>query len=457
MGELQKLVKKYSVQGPRYTSYPTAPQWNESTGESAYRRDLIALGRRVNEGDELALYVHLPFCESLCYYCACNIQITHDKSRSKSYLVALERELSEVRNLLGEKYPLSQISWGGGTPTFLSVDEIRKLYAAICSAFEISTNAEVAIEVDPRVTSDEQLVVLSELGFNRISLGVQDFNPKVQKTVHREQSIEMTEAMLNRARGLGFEGVNFDFIYGLPYQTLESFRETVDTITRIRPDRIALYNYARVPDLRSHQAILEKHPMPDADDRIAIFTMAYDQLIAAGYVAIGMDHFALPKDEMALALGQGSLSRNFMGYTVKKSANMIGIGASAIGELDTGYYQNIRNAKEYEGQIAKTGLAAFRGCELNSDDQRRKWAIQNIMCQFEIPLKEYQTLFGGEFWQDFDIERPFLSEFEREGMIEVEPNAFRVTDQGRLFVRNIAMVFDAYLKKDSAIRFSATV
>jgi len=442
---LRDLIRKYSVSGPRYTSYPTAPQWTENLSEKDYRSEFGTAFQ--NDTDPLALYIHIPFCEQLCYYCGCNIQITKDHERSKKYLEALLRELRELSQLFGKKKTLSQISWGGGTPTFLALSEIETLYRGITDHFEVAREAEVSIEIDPRVTSDGQLKLLSELGFNRASLGVQDFNEEVQKVVNRIQSDLMTHKMLNRCHELGFSGVNFDLIYGLPLQTVDSFKETVEAVIQMNPDRIALYNYAHLPSLRPHQKILEKRKMPEAEERVEIFSHAYERLLDSGYDSIGMDHFALKSDEMAVARQDGRLYRNFMGYTVKKGKGLLGVGASSIGESPNSYFQNVREALSYEKRVAETGLATLRGCFLNQDDLERKWIIQKLMCQFKLDEKEFQSEFGKSLTAGYAPELSELAPFFSEGLLEGSPTALRVTDLGRVFVRNIAMIFDAYLKR----------
>lgn len=444
---LIELIRKYSTSGPRYTSYPTAPQWSEEITEKDYRQELTKDFAEPSE--ELALYVHIPFCEQLCYYCGCNIQISQDHSRSAHYVDALIREVEQTAELLGKKRKLSQISWGGGTPTFLTLEELQRLQKATLSCFELGSEAEISIEIDPRKTSDEQLKLLREIGFNRASLGVQDFNSDVQKAVNRIQSAEMTEQMLKTCHYLGFTGVNFDLMYGLPLQTLETFQKTIEEVIKIRPDRIALYNYAHLPHLIPHQKIFEKFAMPDAEERVAIFSYAYDALLKSGYRSIGMDHFALETDEMYQALLDGRLYRNFMGYSVKKGAGMIGVGASAIGESRHSYFQNVRKAKDYEDRISQTGLSTLRGCHLTQDDKERKWVIQSLMCQFRLDSAEFETVFKKSFENKFENELQQLDGFFEEGILEGSLNSMKVTSLGRLFVRNVAMVFDAYWGKTS--------
>jgi oxygen-independent coproporphyrinogen-3 oxidase len=452
---LTELIKKYSTSGPRYTSYPTAPQWIESLKIEAYREQLKK--SFTGKSDPIALYVHIPFCEALCYYCGCNIQITKDHSRSEIYINALIRELQTVASIIGTRQTLSQISWGGGTPTFLTCQEIEKLHRATLELFDVAPGAEVSIEIDPRVTSREQLSTLRGLGFNRVSLGVQDFNDNVQKAINRIQSVELTGDMLRFCRQIGFEGINFDLIYGLPLQTRESFHRTLEQVIALRPDRIALYNYAHLPSLRPHQKIMDKFSRPDSEDRLAIFTDGYTQFTENGYRSIGMDHFALETDELFLALERETLYRNFMGYTVKRGAGMIGIGASAIGEVGGNYFQNIRETKAYEESIALEGLAAFRGCLLTVDDEQRKWIIQQLMCRFVLRFDEYRNRFGQDFQTQFKNEIHLLQSFKEEGILTVDEKAITVTDLGRLFIRNVAMIFDAYLARPSSATYSGTL
>lgn len=451
---LKQLIQKYNVAGPRYTSYPTAPVFTDSLGTDQYRK---ALAKAAQSDRPLAFYVHIPFCESLCYYCGCNIQITKDRARGPAYVELLLKELESVSSLIGRSRSIQQISWGGGTPTFLTVADLRTLYNGIRNRFPIADGAEISLEVDPRVTSVEQLEALREMGFNRVSLGVQDTNSDVQKAVNRIQPGEMTSQFVERARGLGFRGINLDLIYGLPLQTLGSFEQTIDDILRIKPDRLALYNYAHLPSLRPHQKILEKKPMPSAEERVDIFSMAYDRLLAEGYHAIGMDHFALEEDELFKAVGKGTLYRNFMGYTVKRGSDLIGVGASAIGEVGDSYWQNVRETKPYEERIQAGGLAAFRGCLLTQEDLRRKWVIQRLMCQFALSKKDYENEFKESFDEHFSSEVASLDHFYDDAILEHFSEGIKVTALGRLFLRNVAMVFDEYLKTPKSATFSRTV
>ncbi len=449
---LTDLIVKYSGPGPRYTSYPTAPQWTEAVGAGEYR---AALDRASAEPGPVALYVHLPFCEKLCYYCGCNIQITHDRSRSGSYVSAVQKEIGRLAEILGRR-PISQMSWGGGTPTFLSLTEIESLFHSVADHFEMLPDSEVSIEIDPRVTTADQLRLLRRLGFNRVSMGVQDFNPEVQRAVNRVQPAEDTAKMLAECQDLGFKGINFDLIYGLPFQTPETFSSTIDQLLVMRPDRIAMYNYARLPSLLKHQQILEKFPMPSAEARVEIFTQAFGKLIEAGYVAIGMDHFALKTDALSLALSNGNLYRNFMGYTVQQAKNLLGVGASSIGEVGGGFFQNVKKASEYEAQVEAAGLATAKGLVLSEDDLQRKWVIQHLLCQFHLNPQDFERQFGVGFATRFERELSTLTGLEEDGIVRFNDGGLHITELGRLFVRNVAMVFDAYLGGQKT-QFSQTV
>ncbi len=450
--DLGALVRKYSVSGPRYTSYPTAPQWNEQVATDVFRR---VAGCFKNEGS-VAIYVHIPFCESLCLYCGCNIHLTHDHGVSGRYVSRVIEEMRNVRALLGVRPRASQVAWGGGTPTFLDEEQLCRLHEAITTIFHVDEEAEVSIEIDPRVTSSDQLKTLRRIGFNRVSLGVQDFQEEVQRAVNRVQSTESTRGMLELCRDLGFTGINYDLIYGLPLQTEISFKSTLDVVISHRPDRIALYNYAHLPELRPHQRVLEKYDRPDSQMRISLFEMAYHRFLAEGYVAIGMDHFALPHDELAKALPQGSLYRNFQGYTVKRGLPLLGFGASAISEFENAYFQNERSVKRYEKRMGETGFATLRGCELTPNDLRSKWVIGELMCRFGVSFQDYKRRFQGDFEVDYARAVAELSPFKDDELCTLSPQGIQITDYGRLFVRNVAMVFDEYVDKSGTSGTSGT-
>ncbi|MBI4404807.1 MAG: oxygen-independent coproporphyrinogen III oxidase [Deltaproteobacteria bacterium] len=450
---VKELIQKYSKPGPRYTSYPTAPHWSDGVGREAYREALALAGTR---SEPFSLYVHIPFCESLCYYCGCNTQISSDHSRAKAYVERIGKELQQTSQLISTRKKINQISWGGGTPNFLSVEEMKALFGAISSVFSVEANSEISVEVNPRLVTFAQLDCLRSLGFNRISLGVQDLNAKVQETVHRGQNCDMTENVLSKCRELGFEGINFDIIYGLPFQTIESFAQTVEQVLTMRPDRIALYNYAHLPSQIPHQRILDPFPRPNAEQRVTIFLNAYQSFLKSGYVNIGMDHFALPTDELSRALSNKTLYRDFMGYTVRKGTDLLAVGASAVSEWDCSYFQNLRKANEYEQSVDNSGLATFRGCRITDEDRRRKWVIQHVMCEGLVSFVQYANSFQSSFEGDFSSELPLLEPFFDEHILERTSAGFEVTSMGRLFIRNVAMVFDAYLKRAEKI-YSQTV
>jgi oxygen-independent coproporphyrinogen III oxidase len=451
--DLKALIGKYSQPGPRYTSYPTAPSWVDTQREEAYSSQLE---KATDASKPLSLYFHIPFCESLCYYCGCNIKITKDHSRSRPYIESMLQELAAVHKNLGAPRKVQQIAWGGGTPTYLSIDEIKRLQEGTLALFELAPNAEVSVEIDPRVTTDAHLSMLREVGFNRVSLGVQDFNPEVQKAVNRIQSAEATERMIEQVRKMGYRFTNFDLIYGLPFQTLKTFETTVDQVAKIRPDRIALYNYAHLPSLIKHQSILDPMPRPSAKERVEIFSMAYGRLTEEGYKSIGMDHFALETDELFQAIASGKLYRNFQGYSVKKGSDLLGVGVSAIGQVGHSYFQNTKDIKEYQFAIENGRFATARGCLLTDDDLRRQWVIQSILCQFRLSPAEYEAYFGESFYDKFSLEWEQMKPFCDENILQKTFDGFQVTELGRLFVRNVAMVFDAYLKVKTGT-FSRTV
>ena len=459
--DVNHLIEKYSVHGPRYTSYPAAPQWSERVSARDYATALSQLP----EGAALALYVHIPFCRDLCQYCACNIEVKKERTVVAPYLEALEQEMAHVAQALPRSHTVRQLSLGGGTPTYLTREELERLLTSLYSHFSLAADAECSVEIDPRVTSFEQLRALRQLGINRVSLGVQDFNPTVQRVIRREQSFELTKSMVEECRSLGVESINFDLIYGLPLQTQAHFKQTMAQVIRIGPDRIALYNYAHVPELRPHQKRLEKYPRPDGQERITIFTQSLDQLSEAGYLPIGMDHFAKPGDAMARALRGGTLHRNFMGYTVARAKHLIGFGASAISEIHGGYFQNCRASADYQARVLGSEFATLRGLIPSEDDVCRKWMIQALLCQLEINYAAFEDLFGIALQSYFGDELREMKRFEVEGLVRLLPDSLHVEDPGRLFVRNMAMVFDAYWKPEvetamgnfGRVRYSTTI
>jgi len=454
----EELLLRLSGAGPRYTSYPTAPEWSEDFGEAEAR---AALGRAAKiEDDPLSLYVHLPFCERRCLFCGCTVEITRRSDKVASYLDALEAEIERVAAHLGRRRGVKQLHLGGGTPTHLSSAELRRLHAAITRHFELLPGAEVSLEVHPHVTSFEQIDTLAELGFNRVSMGVQDLDAHVQEVICRDQTTEETEALVERCRERGFEGVNLDLMYGLPEQTEATFAATLETIARIRPDRLAVYGYAHVPWLKKAQTALERHHLPDPVERAHLFALAIERLSSAGYRVIGIDHFALPSDSLSLALDEGSLQRNFMGYTTHAADDMVAFGMSAIGDAGGAFLQNARDTREYEQRIRGGGLAVVRGLERSEEDELRREAIQSLMCRMRLDLDELEERSGRR-----DLERHFAREWKAleplaaEGLCTLEPRRITVPPAGRLFLRHFAMAFDEYLrrKRPEGPRFSQTV
>ncbi|MGE5692151.1 MAG: oxygen-independent coproporphyrinogen III oxidase [Candidatus Zixiibacteriota bacterium] len=439
------LLEKYDRPGPRYTSYPTAPEWKEDFKFSDYEEKLAEAGRKTEE--PLSLYMHIPFCEARCWFCGCNVTITHKEDAAETYLDFVEIETARTAELLGPRKKVVQLHWGGGTPTYLAPDQLARLFSVLTSHFEILPEAEVGIEVDPRVTTFEQMKLLKQLGFNRLSMGVQDFDPQVQEAVHRVQPFQQTKALFDFAREIGFASINIDLIYGLPYQSPESFRQTVKQACAFRPDRLAVYAYAHVPWLKAHQKLIPEAALPKKADKLALFITAAEELCAAGYLQIGMDHFALPQDELAKALFDRQLHRNFMGYTTMPEADLIGLGVSAIGDLCGAYAQNEVKINAYYSAVAKNRLAAHRGYRLDADDLARRWLIRSIMCLFSVSFSALKENFGIDYAGYFAPEDGQLDHFIDDGFLVRRPDGLEVTPLGRFFVRNIAMTFDRYLRQ----------
>jgi len=459
LSRLEELLPRYAVEGPRYTSYPTAPVWKEMYGPADFRAEL---GRRdIDPGDPLSIYAHVPFCESLCHYCACNKVITRNRDLAARYLDTIEREVAAVRDAVAVPRRATQHHWGGGTPTYLDPAQVGRLFATLNDAFPVAPGAEISIEVDPRVTTAEHVAALRECGFNRISMGVQDFDPRVQEAVHRIQPADATAELVVLARRSGFESVNFDLIYGLPYQTPETFARTLDTVMEIAPDRIALYSYAHVTWVAKQQRGFERKDLPDAATKLAITLGAIRRFLEAGYLFIGLDHFARPEDELAIALRDGTLRRNFMGHTTQAGVDMIGFGPSAISELRGSYAQSHRDLAAWEQAVATEGLATLRGHRLSEDDVERRFVINRIMCQGALAAAEFAERFGHDFARRFAAELQSLEPAAADGLVEVAADgSLRITPLGRLLVRNVAMRFDAYLpeQQQSGVRmFSKTV
>jgi oxygen-independent coproporphyrinogen-3 oxidase len=451
------LLRKYDRPGPRYTSYPTAVEFSPAFGETAYREQL-ALASRAS-GEPLSLYLHLPFCEERCSFCGCMVIITKKRDVAAHYLRYLEREIGMLGEALGPRRRIVQYHWGGGTPTYLAPAQMRALQAAVTRSFEIQDGAELAVEVDPRVTSCEHLETLRELGFNRLSLGVQDFTPEVQRAVNRVQGEAETRALVEHARRLGFESINVDLIYGLPFQTAESFAQSVRAVLCIRPERAAVYSYAHVPWIRGNQRRIRPEDLPTGERKLGLFLEARALFLAAGYRQIGMDHFALEQDELARAAAARALHRNFMGYTTRPASDMLGAGVSAIGDVRGAFAQNTKKLSTYYQMLDAGRFPIERGRRLDADDLLRRHVIQQLMCNFRVELRPLEARFRIEFVPYFEAELRELHDLAADGLVTVSDDAIEVTPSGRLLVRNVCMCFDRYLRAGSTQQpvFSRTV
>jgi oxygen-independent coproporphyrinogen-3 oxidase len=442
------LIRKYDVSGPRYTSYPTADRFVEAFGETQLRQ---WLARRNIGGisQPLSLYVHLPFCENVCYYCACNKVVTRERARSAKYVRHLEQELALAGALAGDSRTLSELHWGGGTPTFLAREEMSALMRAIEANFARGAKAEYSIEVDPRSAPPGTMAFLAGLGFNRVSIGVQDFDPAVQKAVHRVQGEELTRRVIAEARESGFHSVNLDLIYGLPRQTLDSFNRTLDKVLLLDPDRIALYSYAHLPGLFKPQRRIAEAELPSAESKLQIMTLAIGRLTRAGYLYIGMDHFARPGDALATAQAIGQLKRGFQGYSTQ-SGDLLGLGVSAIGQIGPTYYQNAKTLDDYYAALDAGRLPVMRGLELTPDDLVRRAVIQALICQFRVSIESIELAYLVDFRSYFSEELRDLRRLADDGLVELGPEWIVVTPRGRLLVRAICMLFDRFLRESRA-------
>jgi oxygen-independent coproporphyrinogen III oxidase len=454
------LLRRYDRPGPRYTSYPTAPQFNPAFGETQLREAVAA-----SNGDpiprRLSLYVHVPFCTSPCFYCGCNRIITRDKGRSDGYLARLYRELDLVAALFDRDREVIQLHFGGGTPNFLSPAQLREVVDALRSQFRFAgrEDADISIELDPRFVNPEDVTELGAIGFNRASLGVQDFDPVVQAAVNRIQSVEETAAVVEACRRAGMRSVNIDLIYGLPKQTPEGFGRTLEQVVAIRPDRLAVYGYAHLPELFRPQRRIDAADLPSPETRIALLQLAIERLTAAGYAYIGMDHFALPGDELARAQQRRDLHRNFMGYTTHADSDLVGLGVSAISHVGDTFSQNPRDLPTWEALLDEGRLPVVRGMRLDDDDQLRADLIQALMCQGEVPVAALERRYAIDFEAYFADALQCLQPLVEDRLVVLEPGSIRATSRGRLLLRNIAMCFDRYLQQpaDAPSRFSRAV
>jgi oxygen-independent coproporphyrinogen III oxidase len=452
------LLARHDKPGPRYTSYPTAPVWSDRFGPSEFSDEI----RRTNAlpaAPPLSLYLHIPFCNTLCYFCGCSMMVTRDQEKMSQYVACLRQEIDQIADLMAPGRPVHQLQWGGGTPNYLADELIAQLVGTITRRLVLADDAEVGLEIDPRDSPPGQITRLRGLGFNRLSLGVQDFDQKVQHAVNRIQSEALTRRVIEEARSAGYHSLNVDLIYGLPYQTAESFGRTLDIIIDIRPDRLAVFNYAHVPSLKRHQRLISADALPPPAEKLRILKLTIERLTGAGYVYIGMDHFAKPDDELCRAQRAKSLHRNFQGYTTKAGCDLYAFGATAISMVGDCYAQNAKALAAYEAAVRAGALPTRRGYRLNTDDRIRRHVITRLLCDLEIDTAEVEARFGLDFDDYFATELHHLAGYAEEGLVELTPDRIVVTEAGRLLARNLAMEFDAYLREESADQplFSRTV
>ena len=453
----EELIRRFDKLGPRYTSYPTADRFHLKFTEQTYITYLAQRVSDLSKNPPLSIYIHLPFCESLCYFCACNKIITKDHSRTTEYLRYLAKEMALVVARIGPDRRTAQLHFGGGTPTFLSADELRELMAMIRSHFDILPDAELGIEIDPRTVSDNTLALLAELGFNRTSFGVQDFDPAVQQAVNRIQPYEMVEKAVTASRKAGFESINADLIYGLPKQSLASFNTTLDKIIELSPDRIALYNYAHLPSRFKAQRQIVESDLPSAEERLQIFLMSVRRLLDAGYIYIGLDHFSKPDDELNKARLDKSLHRNFQGYTTRADCDLIGFGVSAIGKVGHSYSQSVRTIKAYYEHLDADQLPIEKGFSLTNDDVLRRQVIMELMCSGPVDFAAINSTYGIDFRTYFADELSQLRQYEEAELLKIDESSIQVTPKGRMFVRAAGMVFDQFLSLQTDAKYSKLI
>jgi len=454
-----ELIKSYDIAGPRYTSYPTAVQFMEGFDAGVYKR-FTATSNSELIPKPISLYVHLPFCKSLCYYCGCMKKVTRHRDQADRYLELLDREIELQGKLFDHDREVIQLHFGGGTPTFHSDEQLHHLMSSLGEHFSLSgdDSREFSIEVDPRTMGKDRLAQLAGMGFNRISLGVQDIDPVVQKAVNRIQDPETTLAMVEDSRQLGFNSVSIDLIYGLPLQTAESFSKTIDTVVSAKPDRLAVYNYAHLPHIFRAQRMIDSKDIPSPETKLQLMELTIDKLNAAGYVYIGMDHFALPGDELTIAQREGGLQRNFQGYSTRRECDLVGLGVSAIGKVGDCYAQNIKDIPTWQSVVAEGLLPIWRGVSLNTEDRLRRSIIESIMCHGEVNFHEFESNYSIDFHDHFSLELGNLEQLEKDGLIEMGDDEFRATPEGRLLLRAVAMIFDEYLQaSESKPKFSRVI
>ena len=444
-----ELITKYGLAGPRYTSYPTALQFHEGFDAEAYSRHVR------NSNDDLiprplSLYVHLPFCKELCYYCACNKKVTRNTQLAEVYLQHLDKEIEMHGNLFDRDRQVIQLHFGGGTPTYYDDIQLRHIVEQLSASFNLSRSdsREFSIEIDPRTVDEERIAHLADIGFNRVSMGIQDFDPAVQKAVNRIQDEDKTLELIDAARQSGFNSVSVDLIYGLPLQTAKSFEKTIDSVLTSRPDRLSVYNYAHLPHLFRAQRMISSEQVPPPEVRLQLLASTITKLVDAGYVYIGMDHFALPDDELSLAMENGTLQRNFQGYSTCRETDLVGMGVSAIGKVGNSFSQNLKDIRAWQAAIDKDELPVWRGLSLSGEDRLRRGVISAIMCQGFVRFEEFERKYGIDFNNHFAFELKSLKPLENDGLIELSEGTIEVTPTGLLLLRVIAMKFDEYLIND---------
>lgn len=442
------LINRYDKSGPRYTSYPTALELHEGFTELDYRQQIALSNQR---GGPLSLYFHIPFCDTVCYYCACNKIITNNREHAEPYLANLYKETELQGSLFDNQRIVNQLHWGGGTPTFLDYQQMSRLMAVTRQHFNLKEDdsGEYSIEIDPRATNDQTIKQLRQLGFNRISLGVQDFDPEVQQAVNRIQSEEQTFAVLQTAREEGFRSTSIDLIYGLPLQTVESFAVTLDKILSVSPDRFSIFNYAHLPARFKTQRQINEADMPSAEVKLDILQMIMRRLQSEGYIYIGMDHFAKPDDELAIAQRENKLYRNFQGYSTHSDCDLIGLGITSIGRVADSYVQNVKDLVNYDAAIQQGKLPIFKGLILNEDDKLRRAVITQLICHFSLPFANIERQFSIQFKDYFSRELETLRLMQEDGLLTLNDQGINVLTAGRLLIRNICMVFDHYLSTNT--------
>ncbi|HHM06532.1 MAG TPA: oxygen-independent coproporphyrinogen III oxidase [Gammaproteobacteria bacterium] len=451
-----ELIRRYDKSGPRYTSYPTAVQFHEGFGEADYRAAALASN---GAGGPLSLYFHIPFCDTLCFYCGCNKVVTKNRDRAAPYLERLHREIALQGGLFDRSRPVDQLHWGGGTPTFISHEQMRELMRVTGEHFALKDDdsGEYSIEVDPREVDGDTLALLRELGFNRLSLGVQDFDPKVQQAVNRIQPEAVTLSTLAEARRLQYKSVSIDLIYGLPFQSVDSFGATVDKIIAAAPDRLSVFNYAHLPELFMPQKRIKEEDLPSPAEKLAILQMTIERLQQAGYVYIGMDHFAKPDDELAVAQRSGTLYRNFQGYSTHADCDLVALGITSIGMVGPTYSQNVKTLDEYYAHVDAGRLPVYRGIALSDDDVLRREVITRLICHFELHTGDIEQRFGIDFGRYFASEWAALEEMAADGLVNLSSGRIAVAPAGRMLIRNVCMVFDHYLRQPSRQRYSKVI